>query len=173
MANLKDCTYFNIHDDYYTRKEAWSQITPFLDNEKVLYEFCLLNSNEQSKKYLEELGYKVLGNRNIDFLNYNEEENDADILISNIPFSTNLKISILKKLAQLDKPFIIIMNSLNIFTKYFKDIFEGKDIYIIYPSTKIHYDKYNKNGNKIESKNNTSFYSCYVCYKVINKNVFI
>jgi|TARA_R110002033_G_scaffold125732_2_gene167799 hypothetical protein len=172
MANLKDCSKFNVHDDFYTRKQAWEQITPFISNDKTIYEFCLLNSNEQSKKYWIELGYKVIGNKTIDFLKDNVEEEQADILVSNIPFSSEIKKKMLIKLVELDKPFIIIMNSLNLFTKYFKEIFKDKDIYFIYPSSKIHYDKY-QNNTLMETKNNTSFYSIYVCYKVIDKNIWI
>jgi UDP-N-acetylglucosamine 2-epimerase len=172
MANLKDCTKWNIHDDFYTRKKTWEQITPFIDKDKIIYEFCLLNSNEQSKKYLEEFGYSVIGNRTIDFLENNQEDEDCDILVSNIPFSSEIKKKILIKLVKLDKPFIIIMNSLNLFTKYFMEIFKNKDIFFIYPSTKIHYDKY-VDDKLQKTKNNTSFYSIYVCYKVIDKNIWI
>ena len=172
MANLKDCDKWNIHDDFYTRKKTWEQITPFISNDKTIYEFCLLNSNEQSKKYLEELGYNVIGNKTIDFLKDNIEEEQADILVSNIPFSSDIKKKMLKKLVELDKPFIIIMNSLNLFSKYFKEIFKNKEIFFIYPSYKIHYDKYINNTLE-PPKNKTSFYSIYVCYKVINKNVWI
>ena len=172
MAMLNDSPNWNIHDDFYTRKKSWEQITPFIEQNKTIYEFCLLNSNEQSKLYFQELGYNVIGNNTIDFLEDNAEEEEADILVSNIPFSTEIKQKILKKLVELDKPFIIIMNSLNLFTKYFMDIFKDKDIYFIYPSTKIHYDKY-ENGILQPTKNNTSFYSIYVCYKVINKNIWI
>ena len=172
MANLKDCDKFNIHDDFYTRKKTWEQITPFIDKDLTIYEFCLLNSNEQSKKYFQELGYNVVGNKTIDFLEDNVEEEQADILVSNIPFSSDIKKKMLKKLVELDKPFIIIMNSMNLFSKYFKEIFKDKDIYFIYPSTKLHYDKYDK-GILQPTKNNTSFYSIYVCYKVIDKNVWI
>lgn len=172
MANLKDCEKWNVHDDFYTRKKTWEAITPFISSDKTIYEFCLLNSNEQSKKYFQELGYNVIGNKTIDFLKDNVEEDQADILVSNIPFSSEIKKKMLKKLVELDKPFIIIMNSLNLFTKYFMDIFKDKDIYFIYPSSKIHYDKYD-NGILQPTKNNTSFYSIYVCYKVIDKNVWI
>jgi len=172
MVNLKCNTKLNIHDDFYTRKKTWEQITQFINKNKTIYEFCLLNSNEQSKKYFEELGYNVIGNKNIDFLEYNKEEEEADLLISNIPFSNEIKIKILKKLVELDKPFIIIMNHMNTFTKYFKEIFEGKKLYYITPSTKIHYDKF-INGELQETKNNTSFYSVYVCYKVIKNNIWI
>tara|TARA_R110002020_G_scaffold321594_3_gene537436 strand:- start:1767 stop:2285 length:519 start_codon:yes stop_codon:yes gene_type:complete len=172
MANLKDCSKWNVHDDFYTRKETWEQLTPFISKDKVIYEFCLLNSNEQSKKHFEELGYKVIGNKNIDFLKNNEEDQNADILVSNIPFSTEIKIKMLKKLAELDKPFIIIMNSLNLYTRYFKQIFKDKEINFIFPSTKIHYDKY-VNGEFISGKNNTSFYSIFVTYKVLDNNVWV
>tara|TARA_R110000764_G_scaffold39419_5_gene88028 strand:+ start:6308 stop:6814 length:507 start_codon:yes stop_codon:yes gene_type:complete len=168
MANLKDCSKFNIHDDFYTRKKTWVQIKEFIPNDKIIWEFCLLNSNEQSKKYLQELNFNVVGDRTIDFFN----NNLGDILISNIPFSSEIKIRMLKRLVELDKPFIIIMNSMNLFTKYFKEIFKDKDLYFIYPSTKIHYDKY-IDGELKETKNNTSFYSVYVCYKVIDKNIWI
>ena len=168
MVNLKANSILNVHDDFYTRKKTWDQIKEFIPNDKIIWEFCLLNSNEQSKKYLEELGFDVVGDRTIDFF----EHNMGDILISNIPFSSEIKIRMLKRLVELDKPFIIIMNSLNLFTKYFKEIFKDKDLYFIYPSTKIHYDKY-IDGELKETKNNTSFYSVYVCYKVIDKNIWI
>tara|TARA_S200002703_G_scaffold144924_2_gene138923 strand:+ start:929 stop:1447 length:519 start_codon:yes stop_codon:yes gene_type:complete len=172
MANLKDCSNFKVHDDFYTRKETWELITPFIPKDKLIYEFCLLNSNEQSKKYFQELGYKVIGNKNIDFLENNEEEEKCDLLVSNIPFSTDIKIKILKKLAELDKPFIIIMNSLNLFSKYFKEIFKNKKLNFIFPSIKIHYDKY-KDAKLQQTKNNTSFYSIFVTYKIIDKNVWV
>ena len=168
MANLKDCSKWNIHDDFYTRKESWTQIKEYIPQDKVIWEFCLLNSNEQSKKYLTELGFNVVGDRTIDFF-----ENDmGQVLVSNIPFSTDLKQKMLRRLVELDKPFIIIMNSMNLFSKYFKEIFEGKDLFFIYPSTKIHYDKY-INNELTTTKNNTSFYSIYVCYKIIDKNIWI
>ena len=168
MANLKDCAKWNIHDDFYTRKQTWEQIKEYIPQDKVIWEFCLLNSNEQSKKYLTELGFNVVGSRTIDFF----EHDLGEVLVSNIPFSTDLKQRMLRRLVELDKPFIIIMNSLNLFSKYFKEIFEGKDIFFIYPSTKIHYDKYVDN-ELTTTKNNTSFYSIYVCYKIIDKNIWV
>lgn len=168
MANLKDCAKWNIHDDFYTRKQSWEQIKEYIPQDKVIWEFCLLNSNEQSKKYLTELGFNVVGDRTIDFF----EHDLGEVLVSNIPFSTDLKQRMLRRLVELDKPFIIIMNSLNLFSKYFKEIFEGKDIFFIYPSTKIHYDKFVDN-ELTTTKNNTSFYSIYVCYKIIDKNIWV
>ena len=114
MANFQDSVKFNIYDDFYTRKKTWEQITQFIDKNKIIYEFCLLNSNEQSKKHFQDLGYKVIGNKTIDFLKHNPEEEEADILVSNIPFSSEIKKKILKKLFfQLIKFIMINMKTKN------------------------------------------------------------
>ena len=58
MSNFKDTsTSFTIHDDYYTPKYAWAQIQHFIKKRgyTTIYEAFMLNSNEQSKKYLQEL----------------------------------------------------------------------------------------------------------------------
>tara|TARA_B100000424_G_C22916032_1_gene487408 strand:- start:269 stop:781 length:513 start_codon:yes stop_codon:yes gene_type:complete len=170
MANLKDSPHFDNHDDYYTRKKAWEDIKEFIPEDKIIWEACLLNSNEQSKKYLEELGFNVVGNKNVDIF----DSQMGDVIITNIPFSTDIKQKILKRLNELDQPFIIIMNSMNVFTRYFREIFSDKDINFIIPSYKIHYDKFSE-GKLVEQKNNTSFYSWYVCYKIpkVKKNIWI
>ena len=168
MANFSDSPNWEIHDDYYTKKSTWELITPFIPQDKTIWEFCLLNSNEQSKQYLQELGYNVVGDRDVDFLINNI---DADILVSNIPFSTEIKIKIMKRLVELDRPFIFIMNSLNIFTKYFKEIFGDKHIQLIYPTHKIHYTKF-VDGQLINNYK-TSFYSVFVSYKIVDKDTWI
>ena len=82
---------------------------------------------------------------------------DKDIIISNPPFQRiksykqrkdNLKYKCLQKLLELDKPFIILMNSTNMFQKWFMELFEGKDIKFIFPSKKIQYDKYKEGGEE-------------------------
>ena len=168
MANFQDSPKWEIHDDYYTKKSTWELITPYISKDKKIWEFCLLNSNEQSKVDLQALGYNVVGDKTIDFLINNL---DADILVSNIPFSTEIKIKIMQRLVELDKPFIFIMNSLNLFTKYFKQIFGNKNIQIIYPTHKIHYYKFIK--GKLEENYKTSFYSVFVSYKLIEKDLWI
>ncbi len=50
MANFKDCPHFETHDDFYTRKDTWKQILPYLPQDKTYWEFCSLNCNGQSIK---------------------------------------------------------------------------------------------------------------------------
>ena len=92
MANFKDSSKYNIHDDYYTRKDTYEAIKHLIPKDKIIWEFCLLNSNEQSKKYLQELGFNVVGDRTIDFFKHNL----GDVLISNIPFSTDINKNVKK-----------------------------------------------------------------------------
>ena len=96
MANFQDCPHFDTHDDYYTRKQTWEQILPFLPTDKTYWEFCSLGSNGQSIQNLKDLGLNVVGNVGHDYLL--NEELEADILISNPPFDKKIKIPILEKL---------------------------------------------------------------------------
>lgn len=184
MSNFKDSPYFNIHNDYYTPKSAWKNIQHLIPKDKIIYEAFMLNSNEQSKKYLQELGYNVVGDKTIDFLTNDLDKDSYDIVVSNPPFErirsfkkrkTNLKYMCIQKLLDNDKPFIILINSMNLCSKWFSELFKDKDIKIIYPKKKINYDKYESGGiNKIETKkNNCSFISVYISYKVVDKNEWI
>ncbi len=183
MANFKDNPHYNTHNDYYTPKSAWSNIQHLISKDKIIYECFMLNSNEQSKKYLQELGYNVVGDKTIDFLSNDLEKNTYDIVISNPPFEriksfkqrkNNLKYKCIKKLLDNDKPFIILLNATNIFSKWFKELCQDKDIKFIFPSYIINYDKYEKGGIiKIKNGKSASFKSIYVCYKVLAKNEWI
>ena len=184
MANYKDSPIFSTHNDYYTPKYAWEQIQHFVSKDKVVYEAFMLNSNEQSKKYLQELGYTVVGDKTIDYLTNDLDPDTYDITISNPPYERirsfkkrhdNLKYKCIKKLLDIDKPFIILINSTNTFQKWYKELVQGKDIKFIFTSKKINYDKYEEGGiKKIEQKKNAcSFNAIYMTYKVLDKNEWI
>ena len=69
----------------------------------------------------------------------------------------------MERLKQLEKPFIMILPTLSLQTKYMKNIF-GDDIQVILPTKKIFYYKIVDGKKKIY--NQLSYYSCYVCYKM-------
>ena len=130
MANLKDSPIFKIHDQYYTPKSAWEKINHLIPKDKVVWEACMLNSHlSKSPQYLKELGNEVVYDTSWDIL----KENHGDIIITNPPFETKIKIAILKRLVELDKPFIIIMNSMNTFANYFTEILDKKYLFHISP----------------------------------------
>ena len=115
MTNFVDSNSFEVHDDYYTPKSTWELIVPYIENVNYhlseypkIWEMCLLNSNEQSKEYLDELLPNVIiGDKNCNCLLPNDYEDECDMIITNPPFDTEIKKHILQKLVQLDKPFII------------------------------------------------------------------
>ena len=187
MSNFADSPTFSNHNDYYTPKSAWEIVAPYVRRRgfNKVYEPCLLNSNEQSKKYLEELGFNVLGNKNHNFLtDENVNPIDYQIIWTNPPFERiksynqrhdNLKYKILKKIIDTKKPFIIILNSTNIFQKWFKELFENiNDIKFIFPSKKIQYEKYKEGGvEKLESGSGASFNSVFITHKLLDRNIWV
>ncbi len=165
MSNFKDSPSFKVHNDYYTPKSAWESINHLIPKDKIIWEACMLNSTKsKSPEYLRELGHEVVYDTSWDMLQNQPES--FDMIITNPPFETKLKKTILEKLVELDKPFILTMNACNMFSKYMRQIFGEniKHLQIITPSTKIQYDKY-ENHEFVKTKN-CSFYSVFVCYKL-------
>ena len=164
MVNFKDCPKFNVYDDYYTPEWVWNKIRPLVSKDKVIFEACMLNSEKsKSIEIWKNWGYKVVGNKKWDILTCDIP--DCDIIITNPPFETKIKQKILKRLMEINKPFIIIMNSCNIFSNYFREILNTNDIQIIFPKGHLHFQK---EGEK--EKKRTSFYSVFVSYKMNLEN---
>jgi len=174
MANFKDSPHFAIHDDYYTPESAWKQISHIIpdgESGKIIWEACMLGA-EQSKspQHIASGGGSWYEEENVVYdttMNCLENQPDKwDMIITNIPFDKEKKIPILKKFVEYDKPFITIMNSLNLYTKYMREIFGEniKHLQVIHPSSKINYLKL-ENG-EVKKTKNCSFYSVYVCYKM-------
>ena len=154
MANLNT---LRENDEYYTPLEAWSNILNYLPRDKKYLEpFYGSGSSIQN---LRSLGLNVEGedvdfNEAIDNFNY-------DIIITNPAFSTNIFKSFLKKLYEIDKPFVIIIPISKITTKYFQNYFKNK-VQIIIPSSRINFI----DPSSTSKKSNPAFASIYVCYKL-------
>ena len=159
MAGFHTKTFLK-HDDYMTPKYAWENIKEYIPTDRVIWESFY--GDGASGKYLTELGFNVIHEK-VDFF-----ENDlGEIIISNPPFS--IAKEVLKRLKDLDKPFILIMPSSKINTSYFRDFFGGdKKLQIIIPRKRIHFEKHIK-GEK-ECKNACNFDCFYYCYKIDLKN---
>ena len=204
MSFNKGKATFGVHDDYYTPLSAWKNLQTVLTRRRCLiptgtrkrkrtrplrvWEPFMLHSNGQSKRNLESLGYTVLGDTKKDFFDLSKRprKSQYDLIVSNPPFARirswnrrheSLKYRCLEGLFQLDKPFVVIINSLNICSKWFQELVKGreKDVKFIYPTQKINFTKY-KTGGKEEIKmenNSASFLSVYLCYKVLKQNEWI
>jgi len=168
MALCNDSPKFSkTKNNYYTQKKMWENITHLIPKEWVIYEPCLLNSHSNSIQYWKELGYECIGDKTWNCLTYKPIK--YDIIITNPPFETKIKQKILRHFKKLDKPFILILNVMNTYSKYFRQIFgeDLKHLQIITPNGKMKFEEYDKEKEKlIKCKKDPSFYCIYLCYKM-------
>ena len=156
MAGFHTKTFSN-HSDYMTPKSAWTAISHLIPKDKLIWEAFYGDGN--SGKYLTELGFDVI-HEEVDFF----DNNLGDIIVTNPPF--NQCKDILKRLAILDKPFIIILPSSKINTSYFRDNFMNKNLQIIIPRKRIHFTKLVNNVMPENYKSSCNFDCFYYCYKI-------
>jgi len=156
MAGFQTKTFLK-HDDYMTPKYAWENIKHLIPKNKVIYE--AFYGDGKSGQYLRELGFEVI-HEPIDFF-----ENDlGDIIVSNPPFSKSKEV--VKRLKELDKPFIIILPASKIATSYFREYFMNCGLQIIIPKKRIHFEK-QLEGKKVDNWKNACNFDCfYYCYKI-------
>lgn len=149
---------FLKHDDYMTPQHAWADIKHIIPKDKVIWE--AFYGDGISGYHLKKLGFNVI-HEPIDFF-----ENDlGEVVVSNPPFSQVPKI--LARLVELDKPFILIMPTLKLCTKYVREIFKKVEkLKIIIPRKRIHFVKH-LNGKPVEGwKKNTCFDCFYYCWRI-------
>jgi hypothetical protein len=157
MAGFHTKTFLK-HDDYMTPFSAWENITEYIPKDKIIWESFY--GDGKSKEHLLKLGCKEVIHENIDFF----EEDRGEVIISNPPFS--LAKDIMPRLAQLDKPFIMLMPSAKINTKYVRDNFKNKKLQIIIPRRRIQFVKL-VDGKEPEKQENKCNFDCfYYCYKM-------
>ena len=143
---------FLIHDDYMTPKSAWENIKHLIPKDKVIWE--AFYGDGKSGSHLKELGFNVI-HEQVDFF----ENNLGEILVSNPPFSKAKEV--LKRLKELDKPFIMILPSSKINTQYVRENYKNQGLQIIIPRKRI---QFIKDGNNLQNKCN--FDCFYYCYKI-------
>jgi len=150
------------HDEYYTRKKAFDEIQHFIPRNQKIWEAFMMGSLSNSPQYLTELGFDVEFSTSDDF--FLQDKRDNSVVVSNCPFS--MKKKVLHHLKQINQPFILIISSTVLNTKYFLETFgDDERIQLIIKSTKIHYDKY-VDKKRVDMKDNTSFYSLYLCWQI-------
>jgi len=145
-------------DDYETSKEILSDLLPFIEDYKIVYDpfYCNGRVIEEWKQL-----NKECINEKKDAFNRQHPEN-FDILISNIPFSCKEKC--LELAFKLDKPFILLMPIDALGSKWIRKYFDKLD-YIIPPG------RYNFLKKGLKTKGSW-FDTMWVCYKInLNKKI--
>ena len=137
------------NDQFMTPKYVWEDIKHLIPPNKEIWE--PFYGDGKSGSFLQELGFNVIHN-NEDFF----QNNKGQIIVSNPPFSIMNKI--IKRLKEIDKPFILLLPVSKICTQYFRTL---KDqIQIIIPKKRI---SFISNG---EQTKNAPFDCFYYCYKI-------
>ena len=156
MAGFHTKTFLK-HDDYMTPKMAWENIKEYIPKDKVLWE-CFYGDGK-SGQYLKDMGFDVI-HEPIDFF----DNNKGEVLISNMPFSKCKKV--MKRLKELNKPFIMLLPTPKLHTSYFRELFadDNDPIQIIIPRKRIHFIK--KDGKKLTQTNKCNFDCLYYCWKI-------
>ncbi len=148
---------FIKHDDYMTPDSAWDNIKQYIPKDKVIWE--AFYGDGKSGSYLKKLGFNVV-HEPVDFF-----ENDlGEVVVSNPPFSKCPEI--LKRLVEIDKPFIMIMPISKINTQYFRKLFSKNKnkIKIIIPRKRIQFLKLV--DDEINKENKCNFDCFYYCWQI-------
>ena len=140
-----------------TPKHAWEDIQHLIPRDKVIWE--AFYGNGDSGRFLTELGFDVIHD-DVDFF----ETNLGEMIVSNPPFSKSKDV--VKRLAELDKPFIMILPCSKINTSYFRENFKNKGLQIIIPRKRIHFLKLVDGVVPDDWKNACNFDCFYYCYKI-------
>jgi hypothetical protein len=143
---------FPKDDSYMTPKEVWESIAHLISKDKIIWE-CFYGDGK-SGEYLTDLGFMV-EHQEIDF--FDVPSFNYDILVSNPPYS--MKPKVFKRLAEIDKPFMMLVPVSTMTKKFLKTYFQDK-IQIIIPKSRIHFIKNGLQTNK------SWFDTIWICYKM-------
>ena len=177
MANFRDNSSYSKHDDYYTAKASWFQLQKIKDKiapTKIFEACCMGATLSKSSEYLTELFDCPVVENKVDLLQLSNEEirENYSHIITNPPFANPTKQKIITKLLEIDLPFIIILNSTNIYSKWFRDTFGDKikETQILNPKQKLCFHKAIQNDEgewSLDLKTKPPcFYPVFVTYKL-------
>ena len=156
MAGFHTKTFMK-HDDYMTPDHAWADIEDYIPKDKIIWE--AFYGDGESGITLETMGCNVIHEER----DFYDEPPEYDLIVTNAPFSDTKNI--MRRLAELDKPFIMIMPSSKINTSYFRESFANK-IQIMIPRRRIHFIKMVDGKKPDNSKSACNFDCFYYCYKM-------
>ena len=150
-------------NDWTTPKYVWDEVMEYIPRDKEIW---LPFYNEgASGHYLKEKGFNIV-HKDENFW----EVDYGDVVIDNPPYRITgiplTKEKIIMRLMDLNKPFMLLVPTTTLQTKYFKNLDDG-NFQVIMPSTKYNFEK----DGKIHKA--TPFYTLWICWKMNLKKDFI
>ena len=147
-------------DEWYTPRDVWQPLAEnFIPKDKVLWEPFL--GDGKSTEHLRSFGFEVISTDE-DFF----ECNYGDIVVTNPPFSKTEKV--LKRLVELQKPFILILPDHKLGAKYMNKVFLGDPfgLDLLIPGDRIEYIRKQDETDKEGTRLRVPFNSIFDCWKI-------
>lgn len=139
----------NHSDELYTPESAIDILIPYLNKEWIIWE-CAYGTGKLAG-HLESKGFKVIGNKDFNFLKEGVQEH-FDCIITNPPFSK--KIDFIDKCYHWNKPFALLLPLTTLEGIKIQSMFKENGIQILFPRGRIDF-----NGKKAPW-----FYTCWFTY---------
>ena len=147
---------YKVDNDYETPVYVWEQVKRFLPKDKQIWLpfYC----NGLAKEWFDKNGFNTIHDHD-DFW----ESDKGDIVIDNPPYMIKgmprTKQKIIQRLKKLNKPFMLLLPTTTLQTRYFKELYDDQ-IQIIIPPTKYNFLK---NGTLTTG---CPFYTLWVCWRM-------
>lgn len=122
-------------DEIYTPKCAINILLPFIRKDWIIWE-CALGSGK-IKEYLENEGFKVYGDKDMDFLNIKQPYKPTDLILTNPPYT--IKDKFLKHAFEIGKPFAFLLPITALGGQKRIELFKKYGIQLIIPNKRINY----------------------------------
>lgn len=156
MSIFNKQPYKDGNSDWNTPASVWDIVIPYIPNDKTIW--MPFYNDGYCGEYLTSKGFNVIHN-NEDFW----ENNHGDICVDNPPYKcegiVKTKEKIIKRLVELDKPFMLLIPTTTLQTAYYKKI-HNEDFQVLIPQTKYNFEKF------VGDKTKCPFYTLWLCYKV-------
>lgn len=158
MSNWLNKKSFKKEDELYTPAILVEPIVGYIKPNSIIWCPFDTEKSEFVIRFTQEGHTVIYGhiNEGEDFFNYEPEQ--YDYIISNPPFS--LKLDILKRLYELDKPFAMLLGLPILNYQEIGNFFVGKNLELLIVDKKVSF-----NGNT------SSFNTSYFCNKMLPKGI--
>jgi len=145
-------------DEFGTPKEAIEPLLPYLNKDWVIWE-CAWGKGSLAK-HLKDKGFKVIGEKDIDFLNKDLRHNviGYDCIITNPPYS--MKESFIKECYEIGIPFALLMPLTALEGKKRGAMFKKYGIQLIIPNKRYNFETPSGKGS------GSWFATAWFCWKL-------
>jgi hypothetical protein len=143
-------------DEFGTPKEAIEPLLPYLKKDWVIWE-CAWGGGSLAK-HLRKKGFKVIGKKEVNFLDNNILSIESDCIITNPPYSR--KEEFLQKCFEIGKPFALLMPLTALEGKKRGELYRRYGIQLIIPNKRINFETPSGKGS------GSWFQTAWFCWKL-------